>query len=62
MRRTFGRNLWLLGIPIETISELLGHSSSDMTRRYLGLNLTDMRQALARYSVSRECTLKDSLD
>lgn len=62
MRRTFGRNLWLLGTPIETISELLGHSSSDMTRRYLGLNLTDMRQALARYSVSRECTLKDSLD
>ena len=62
MRRTFGRNLWLLGVPIETISELLGHSSSDMTRRYLGLNLTDMRQALARYSVSRECTLKESLD
>jgi integrase len=62
MRRTFGRNLWLLGTPIETISELLGHSSSDMTRRYLGLNLTDMRQALARYSVSRDCTTTRILD
>lgn len=62
MRRTFGRNLWLLGVPIETISEMFGHSSSDMTRRYLGLNLTDMRQALARYSVSVVCTTPPALD
>jgi len=49
MRRTFGRNLWLLGVRLETISELLGHSSTDMTRLYLGLDLLDMRNALSVY-------------
>ena len=49
MRRTFGRNLWLLGVRLETISELLGHTSTDMTRLYLGLNLLDMRNALSIY-------------
>lgn len=49
MRRTFGRNLWLLGVRLETISELLGHSSTDVTRLYLGLDLFDMRVALDGY-------------
>lgn len=56
MRRSFGRNLWLLSVPIETIAELLGHSSIDMTRKYLGIDQSDMRQALARYKVARVCT------
>lgn len=49
LRRTFGRNLWLLGVKLETVSELLGHSSTDMTRLYLGLNLSDMKSALSVY-------------
>ena len=56
MRRTFGRNLWLLGVQVEVISEILGHSSTDMTRKYLGLNLTDMRKALSCYTVARTRT------
>lgn len=59
MRRTFGRNLWLLGVQVEVISEILGHSSTDMTRRYLGLNLTDMRRALSCYTVARTCTFPE---
>jgi integrase/recombinase XerC len=51
MRRSFGRALWLLGVPIETIAELYGHSSIDMTRRYLGIALGDMQRALATYRV-----------
>lgn len=51
MRRSFGRALWLKGVQLETISEILGHSSTDMTRRYLGLNLSDMRAALQKYQV-----------
>lgn len=51
MRRTFGRNLWLLGVRLETISELLGHASTDVTRLYLGLDLTDMKQALSMYEM-----------
>ena len=54
LRRTFGRNLWLRGIPIETIGELLGHSSTDTTRLYLGLNLTDMRKAISEYGTKSE--------
>lgn len=52
LRRSFGRALWLLGVPIETITELYGHSSVDMTRRYLGIALGDMQKALASYHVS----------
>jgi len=54
LRRTFGRNLWLRGIPIETISELMGHASTDMTRLYLGLNLSDMRKAISEYGTKSE--------
>jgi len=50
LRRSFGRNLWLLGVPIETISELYGHSSVDMTREYLGVGISDMGKALSKYS------------
>jgi len=62
LRRSFGRNLWLLGIPIETIGELYGHASVDMTRQYLGVGITDMGKALAIYSfgIARPLT-KDSL-
>jgi len=59
MRRSFGRNLWLLGVPIETIAELLGHSSIDMTRKYLGIDQSDMRKALACYRVARGCTISE---
>jgi integrase len=61
LRRTFGRNLWLRGIPIETISELLGHASTDMTRLYLGLNLTDMRKAISEYGTKSELKIIDEL-
>jgi integrase len=54
LRRTFGRNLWLRGIPIETIAELMGHASTDMTRLYLGLNITDMRKAISEYGTKAE--------
>jgi integrase len=57
LRRTFGRNLWLRGIPIETISELMGHASTDMTRLYLGLNLSDMRKAITEYGTKSEMVI-----
>jgi len=61
LRRTFGRNLWLRGIPIETISELMGHVSTDMTRLYLGLNITDMRKAISEYGTKSELKILDEL-
>jgi len=46
LRRSFGRQLWLRGIQIEIIAEILGHESMDMTRKYLGLNISDMERAI----------------
>lgn len=59
LRRTFGRNLWLRGVPLETISELLGHSSTDMTRLYIGINLVDMRRAIAELGCKSNLVLLD---
>ena len=61
LRRTFGRNLWLRGIPIETISELMGHSSTDTTRLYLGLNISDMRKAISEYGTKSELRILEEL-
>jgi hypothetical protein len=46
MRRTFGRRQWKLKTPIETISEMLGHESIDMTRIYLGIKLDDQEDPM----------------
>jgi integrase len=61
LRRTFGRNLWLRGIPIETIAELYGHASVDMTRLYLGLNISDMRKAIAEYGTKSELRILEKV-
>ena len=47
LRRTFGRQLWMNGTPIETISKLLGHESNAVTLRYIGVNIGDMTKAIA---------------
>ena len=46
LRRTFGRNLYHAGTPIETISKLYGHEDIQTTLRYIGVNLDDMGAAL----------------
>ena len=46
LRRTFGRQLWKNGVPIETISRILGHESVSMTLRYIGVNIGDMSSAI----------------
>ena len=61
LRRSFGRNLWLKGVDVLTISELVGHSTVDMTRRYLGLNISDMKNALAKYTTTCELRIIDEV-
>lgn len=46
LRRTFGRILWLSGVPVVTIARILGHSSTEQTLTYIGANLDDMAQAM----------------
>lgn len=48
LRRTFGRTLWEEGVPIELVSQIMGHAETRMTRRYLALDLKDMVSAIDR--------------
>jgi integrase len=59
MRRTFGRRQWMLKTPIETISEMLGHESIDMTKKYLGLDLEDMSTAFDQYAKYQKMVSED---
>ncbi|MFZ0891907.1 MAG: site-specific integrase [Thermoplasmata archaeon] len=47
LRRTCGRTAWVHGVPIEKISYMLGHEDTRTTRRYLALNLEDVRSVIA---------------
>lgn len=49
LRRSFAHNLFAQKEPIEVIGHLLGHSSIDMTRRYLGIGQPEMTAALKKY-------------
>jgi len=46
LRRTWGRTLWLEGVPIETIAEMMGHEDTRTTLRYLGINAEDQGAAM----------------
>lgn len=48
LRRTFGRSLFRAGVPVPTIARILGHESTDITLRYIGVDLDDMRAAMRR--------------
>lgn len=48
LRRTFGRLLWLSGVPVVTIAKILGHSSTEQTLEYIGANLDDMASAMTK--------------
>jgi integrase/recombinase XerD len=48
LRRTYGRMLWLAGVPLETIMDLLGHSDTKTTILYLGLNMDDKADAMTK--------------
>lgn len=51
LRRTFGRALYRSGVPVPTISKILGHESMEETIRYLGVNLDDMREVLTNFKM-----------
>lgn len=51
LRRTFGRMLWLSGVPVVTIAKILGHSSTEQTLEYIGANLDDMASAMNKLSL-----------
>lgn len=50
LRRTCARMWWRAGVPLATISSLLGHSEERVTIRYIGLVLDDLNNGAAAYS------------
>jgi integrase len=46
LRRTCGRVAWLHGVTLEKIGYLLGHENTRATRKYLALNLEDVRSVI----------------
>jgi integrase len=48
LRRQFAKELRLSGVPIETISELLGHKDLKTTRLYLGIDMDDKSNAMVQ--------------
>jgi len=56
LRRSFGNRHWRAGTPLETIAEMMGHESVDMTfKAYIGVQLGDMQEAQARLSKMNPC-------
>lgn len=51
LRRTFGREMWHSGVSIVVIAKILGHSSTDMTLRYIGANYDDMVVAMSQFNI-----------
>lgn len=49
LRRTFGREMYHSGVRVETIAKIMGHSSTEMTLRYIGVNLDDQAQAMNQF-------------
>jgi integrase/recombinase XerD len=48
LRRTCGRLLYKAGVDIAEIADILGHSETRTTQRYLGIRLDDQKKALAK--------------
>ena len=48
-RRSFATNLYLAGCDLYTIGRMMGHSSADMTRRYICSGIRDMDEGMRRF-------------
>ena len=48
LRRTFGRALYRAEVPVATIAKILGHESTEVTLRYIGVDIDDMRSAMQK--------------
>ena len=59
LRRTFGRRLFHADVPIETISKFLGHESPMETLKYIGVNLDDMDEGMAKLAQYDRKTLSN---
>ena len=60
MRKTFATRLYEATNCLYTVKEILGHSSIDMTRRYIGITYSKLHEAVNLINI-RSSAKKDSL-
>lgn len=48
LRRTFGRMMYRSGVEPATIAKILGHESTEVTLRYIGVDMDDMKKAMQK--------------
>ncbi len=51
LRKTFGYHLRMQGIPIERISNMLGHQNTKVTFRYLGITADEMEKDINNFNL-----------
>ena len=54
LRRTFGRSMYYSGVELAAISAIMGHSSTIMTMKYLGLEKVSHRKEMAMLNFDYE--------
>ncbi len=50
LRRTFGRLTYKRGCPLVELKEIMGHCTTEMTIRYLGVGEMDIEAAMTKYA------------
>jgi integrase/recombinase XerD len=48
-RRTFGRELYFAGMPLPEIQFIYGHSTLEMTIKYIGIRDSDVDASIEKY-------------
>lgn len=51
LRKTFGYQMRVQGVPIERISKMLGHSNTKVTFRYLGISDDEMEKDINNFNL-----------
>ena len=59
LRRTAGTKMTSSGVPVSTISQILGHGSIESSKRYISLDTENMRECCM--DISSMCTRKEGL-
>lgn len=50
IRRTLGTEMVIQGIPVTTVSQVLGHRTSNAAKQYISLNIKDLRQCALEFN------------
>ncbi|MBW9154798.1 tyrosine-type recombinase/integrase [Clostridium estertheticum] len=50
IRRTLGTEMVIQGVPVTTVSQVLGHRTNNAARQYISLNIKDLRQCALEFN------------